>query len=625
MSERKPNLLVRLLRGLWDTLNFTRRLVLNLVVLFVLVVVLVAIFSSSPTLQQRSTLWLAPQGNIVEQFSISPMQRALAQAQGSDIPETRLRDLLKALETAATDDRIERVALRTDGIQSVGFAALRDIAEALGKVRAAGKQVLAYADSMDQRQYYLAAQADEVYLHPDGMLWLEGLSAYRSYYREALEDKLGLDVHLFRVGEFKNAAEPFILDAPSEETLAASRYMLDDIWQRWLADIAAARQIDAAELHQRIDDSARELAADGGDFAATAKRWGLIDGTLNEDEFDDLLRERGALDDNDELVATDLDGYLRFIDIVPAALDQRPQIAVVVAQGEILDGEQPAGVVGGPTVAALVREAREDEKVKAVVLRVDSPGGSAFASEQIRREIELTRAAGKPVIASMGNLAASGGYWISMDADEIWADPSTLTGSIGVFGLFFTASQTLDKLGVHVGGVGTTRIAGAMDPRRPLDSDVGQIIQSLIDKAYHDFIGKVAHARDTEPSAIDAVARGRVWTGAQALERGLVDSLGSFEDAIAAAAARVDLASGDYRVRYVEQEPSAFERFVDGMSANAATRHAMAWALAGRSPLGALPLDAATRAQLLRELPWLTAPTPGKQPIRTVVHCFCSL
>jgi len=625
MNQARPNVVVRFFRGGWQALNFTRRLVLNLAFLLLFVFILVALFSPGPKLQPRSTLMLDLRGNIVEQYSIDPVARAIARAQGEDVPEVRLRDILRALDAAATDSRIERVALRSDGIGYVGFAALRDISKALARLREAGKQVVAYADAMEQKQYYLAAQADEVYLHPEGLVWLEGLSNYRSYYREALQDKLGLKIHLFRVGEFKSFGEPYILDGPSEEATAADRFWMDDIWQRWLADIATARKLDPAELQQRIDRSDSELEAVGGDAAALAQRWGLVDGILSEDQVHDLLVERGAVDASGDLLATDLQGYLGFLGAEGSPIDQRPQIAVVVAQGEILDGEQPQGTVGGPSTAALIRAAREDDEVKALLLRVDSPGGSVFASEQIRHEIALTREAGKPVIASMANVAASGGYWISMTADQVWADPSTLTGSIGVFGLLFTADETLGKVGIRVAGGGTTRLAGSLDLRKPLDPMLGRMVQSLIEKTYRDFIGKVAEARGREPEAIDAVARGRVWTGAQAQERGLVDELGGLEDALAALADLAGLEAGAYRLRYIEEEPSTFEKFIDSATSSAGVRAVLARLPMLPSPLGLLPMDAATRAQLARELPWLTPPPAGTRPFRGIAHCFCSL
>jgi protease-4 len=310
-----------------------------------------------------------------------------------------------------------------------------------------------------------------------------------------------------------------------------------------------------------------------------------------------------------------MEDYLGFVDRERLPFDPRPQIAVVVAQGEITDGEQPPGTVGGVSTARLVRNAREDENIKALVLRVDSPGGGVFPSELIRREVELTRAAGKPIVVSMGDVAASGGYWISMDADEIWADESTITGSIGIFGLFFTIPDTLAKIGVRVDGVATTRIAGAFNPARPFDPQVGEVIQSVIDDGYREFIGKVAEARDSTPEAIDLIARGRVWSGAQAKERGLVDQLGGLRDAIAAAAVRAELQDGDYGVKYIEKELSPFEKFVVD-----ATRNARVSALVREIGVPRMLLPARIERDLEQTLRLLV---PGNRPIRAVAYCFC--
>src|SRR5690606_13956386 len=310
------------------------------------------------------------------------------------------------------------------------------------------------------------------------------------------------------------------------------------------------------------------MEAAGGDVARHALELKLVDGLKTRQEVLDLLAERGVADEDEELGFRNigLGAYLHHLDRKALPLDKRPQVAVVVAEGEIIGGDQPADRIGGESTAALLRQAREDDDVKAVVLRVDSPGGEVFASEQIRREVALLKQAGKPVVVSMGDLAASGGYWISMDADRIYADPSTITGSIGIFGLVPNFTRTLDKIGVHTDGVGTTRYAGAFDVTRPLDPDVARVIQAVIDKGYADFIGKVAEARPRKVEEIDAVARGRVWSGAQALERGLVDAMGGLSDAVADAATRAGLEDGKFRLRYVEKDPSPLAQFMAGLA-----------------------------------------------------------
>jgi len=433
MTHSAPGPILRFARGLWNTVNFTRRLVFNLVFLLLAVIVLVVLFSGRPELSERNALVLAPQGEVVEQFSADPIERALARAINQPLPETQLRDLLRALEAAATDARIERVVIRSDQMTGIGFAALQELAHAVAEFKKSGKQVVSYADGMDQKQYYLAALADEVYLHPDGMVLLEGLARFRPYYREALQDKLGVDVHLFRVGEYKSAAEPYILDAASPESREADLYWMGDVWRRFLADVAKLRKLDAETLQAGIDDFAARVAAAGGDMGKLALEQKLVDHLVTQDQFRDLMIERGVEDEESHSFRqVAMDDYLDFVDRERTAFDTRPKVAIVVAQGEIAAGDLPPGTVGGVSTSRLLRDAREDKDVKAVVLRVDSPGGGVFPSEQIRREVELTRAAGKPVVVSMGNVAASGGYWISMNADAIYARPTTITGSIGI-------------------------------------------------------------------------------------------------------------------------------------------------------------------------------------------------
>ena len=472
----------------------------------------------------------------------------------------QLRDLIRVIESARDDKKIERVVLELDKLQPSGFASLREVAASLQQLRASGKQLVAYSESMGQSQYLLAAQADEVYLDPMGGVVLEGLGRYRQYFRTGLQDKLGVDVHLFKVGEYKSAAEPYVLDAASKEAKEADLFWMNDVWQRLLADIAKVRKTTPEALAAGIDTMPEGIAAAGGDLAKYALQQKLVDGLKTQEEVENLLIERGVADEDSDtgFRAIGLTGYLTQLDAKKNPLDKRPQVAVVVAEGEITDGDQPAGRVGGLSTSALLREARDDEDVKAVVLRVDSPGGGVYASEQIRREVAALKKAGKPVVVSMGDLAASGGYWISMNADRIYADPSTITGSIGIFGLIPTVPRTLEKIGVRTDGVGTTRFAGAFDISRPLDPAVGQVIQSVIDKGYADFTGKVAAARGSTPEKIDLVAQGRVWSGAQAKERGLVDELGGLDAAIAFAAEKAGLGS-NYRLVEIPRHKELIE------------------------------------------------------------------
>ena len=616
--------------GLWNVMNFTRRLILNflffglLFLFLVLFLVAVGRGSGVQPLTERTTLVIAPEGRLVEQFSADPVSRALAKALGDKSgEEVQLRDLVRTIDAAREDKHIERVLLRVDGLQPSGYASMREVASSLAKLRASGKQIVAFGENLSQSQYLLAAQANEIYIDPMGSMMLEGLGRYRQYYRRGLQEKLGVDVHLFRVGEFKSAAEPYILDAASPESKEADLYWMNDIWGRYLEDIAKLRKLTPEQLAAGIDTMPEGIAAAGGDLAKFALQQKLVDGLKTQEEVETLLTERGVAD-------SDADGGFRNIDMTTYLAqhdakhlpigDKRPQVAVVVAEGEITDGEQPAGTVGGKSTSALLREARDDDDVKAVVLRVDSPGGGVYPSEEIRREVAALKAAGKPVVVSMGDLAASGGYWISMNADRIYADPSTITGSIGIFGLIPNVTRTLDKIGVRTDGVSTTRFAGAFDITRPMDPAVGQVIQSVIDKGYADFTGKVAAARNKSVEDVDAVARGRVWSGAQAKERGLVDELGGFEAAVADAAARAKLGTADkFRVRYIEKAASPFSQFMSGFAGSRLGASLLKDSDVARVLLAKAMPETDAQLRFVEE----AATTRNGAPVKALVYCFC--
>ncbi|MCI2262018.1 signal peptide peptidase SppA [Xanthomonas indica] len=617
--------------GLWDVMNFTRRLIFNLVFFgFLLLILLAMVFAMArgdggKALRDRTTLLIAPEGKLVEQFSADPVSRALAKAMNDKgAQEIQLRDLVRAIEAAKTDPKIERVALRLDKLQPSGFASMREVEKALQDLRSSGKQIVAYSDNLNQWQYLLAAQANEVYLDPMGSMTLEGLGRYRQYFREGLQDKLGVDVHLFKVGEYKSAAEPYVLDAASPASKEADLFWMNDVWQRYVADIAKARKLAPEQINAGIDTMPEGVAAAGGDLAKFALQQKLVDGLKTREDVEQLLAKRGVADDDADTGYrnVDLDGYLQQLDLRRSPVDSRPQVAVVVAAGEISGGEQPAGRIGGESTAALLRQARDDDAVKAVVLRVDSPGGEVFASEQIRREVVALKAAGKPVVVSMGDLAASGGYWISMNADRIYADPSTITGSIGIFGMIPNITRTLDKIGVHTDGVGTTRFAGAFDMTRPMDPAVGQLIQSVINKGYADFTGKVAQARGKSVEAIDQVARGRVWSGAQAKERGLVDAFGGFKDAVADAAARAKLGGPDkYRVRYVEKPATPFAQFVSGFAGSRLGVWMLSDSALGHALLARSLPELDTQLRFVKD----AAETRPGAPVKALAYCFCGL
>ncbi len=618
---------LRAIVGVWDGMNFVRRLILNLLFFFLLLLVLLAVLGGRggvAPLEKRTTLVIAPEARLVEQYTSDPVSRSLESSFGRGPAEVQLRDLLKVLESAKGDKNIDRVLLRVDRMEFSGFASIREVGAAIQSLRESGKQVVAFGERFTQGQYLLAAQADEVYLDPQGEIMLLGLSGYRQFYREGLQDKLGIDMHLFKVGEYKSAAEPFIRDDASPEAKEADLFWRGDVWQRYLADVARLRKTTPEALAAGIESLPAGIAAVEGDSARYALQQKLVDGLKTQEEVEALLAERGEADEDAAggFRQVGLPEYLRHAEGPALAADPRPQVAVVVAEGNIVEGRQPPGTIGGESTAALLREARDDDDVKAVVLRVNSGGGSAFASEIIRREIIGLKQAEKPVVVSFGDVAASGGYWISMDADRIYADPSTITGSIGIFGLIPTFPRALEKIGVRTDGVATTRMAGAFDLSRPLSPEVGQVIQSIIDKGYRDFITRVAQGRKRTPEQIDEVARGRVWTGDQAKQRGLVDDFGGIQAAVADAASRAKLGkAGDWRVRYIERAATPFEKWFAGF-------------VQGRIGHAWLQDSGLARTLLARAAPRMEGDllmleqvleTQDGKPVKVLAHCFCGL
>ena len=627
MSREKKGFL-RLWAGrLWALVDGTRRAVFNLLWLALLIGVPVALLMGrADKLEDKTVLVLDLAGPLVEQGAGGTRETLLRQVQGEDQGQVRLRDVIAVLDAAARDPKIERVLLLPEDLAGGGLAAQREVAAALERFKASGKQVVAWATGFDQRQYYLAAHASEVYVHPMGAVALQGYGRLRNYYRQAL-DRVGVSANVVRVGKYKNAAEPFFASAPSKETLEAEAYLYDALWSLYTRGVEKARKLPEGAIAQGIAVLPGSLQTLQGDTARLALEGRLVDGLKTRDELRAMLIERGAEDSKAKTFRQI--GWREYLSRQkPAA--SGPAIGVVVAEGEIGEGSEPPGRIGGRSTAELIRKARNDDEVKAVVLRVNSPGGSALGSELIRRELELTRVAGKPVVVSMGDVAASGGYWIALAADEVIADPATITGSIGVFGMLPTAQGLMDKLSVGTGGHATTWLATGYDPRRPLDPRFEQLIQSAIGRVYTDFITKAAAARKTTPGKIDAVAQGRVWTGTQALERGLIDRNGAWSDALKAAAARAKLPE-DARLRWMEREPGRLEQLAGFFKStvSASVQQALGLGasglpvsgLSGAATAGGL-LDAGTQA--LQDLVWLHDLAQRRRPFDAVVHCLCA-
>jgi protease-4 len=540
----------------WRILEGLRK-VLHLVLLLVIFgFILAALHTSIPTVPRSAALVIAPEGELVEQLSSDPVRRAFGEASGGPAPETLLKDVIDAIEAAKSDSRIKLIVLDLGNLGASGLSKLQEIGAALRDFRAAGKRVVVAADSLDQTQYYLAAQAGEVYLDPLGLVYVDGFSYYRMFLKDAI-DKLGVDVNVFRAGTFKSYTDQFSRSdmAPSERE--ESSVWLDALWRAYSQDVTRARSLPANALNDYVADAPVALAAVNGDAAKLALQRGLVTALKSRRQLADELKTLvGEDQDTHSFNAVGMSQYLastRSKRVLRSKSDAK--VGIVVASGEILDGHQPPGTIGGESTADLLRQARYDNAVKAVVLRVDSPGGSMFASEQILREIQTLRKAGKPVVVSMSTYAASGGYYISAAANQIFASPTTLTGSIGVFSVVPTFQHTLEKLGVKVDGIGTTPLAGSMRLDRTLDPAGKQILQSSVEHAYAEFLRRVGEGRKKSVEEVDKIAQGRVWAGVDAQRIGLVDHLGGLKDATDAAAKLAELGA-DYDVDYIESELS---------------------------------------------------------------------
>ncbi|MBX3703832.1 MAG: signal peptide peptidase SppA [Steroidobacteraceae bacterium] len=543
------------LKGVWYALDGLRKVLHLLLLLLLFGVLLAASHTALPIIPRSAALVLAPQGFLVEEESGDPLERALADATGEGRSETRLRDLVDVVDHARDDPRIRALVLDLDGLQGAGLPMMQDLARSIRWFRDAGKKVYAFSQGYSQRQYYLAAQADEVYLDPMGYVLIEGYSYYRSYFRGAI-DKLAVDINVFKVGSHKTAPEDFTRSDMSREDRADAELWVGALWDAYKSDVAAARDLDPALVQAYADEAAAGVRATGGDTAQYALARGLVDGLLTRAEFEQRVAEIAGEDEDTGYAAVRWRSYLPAVRSQQALARRSDQnVGIIVASGEILDGEQSPGTVGGDSLAALLRDARRDDDIAAVVLRIDSPGGSMLASEVIRREVAALVESGKPVVASMSTVAASGGYYIAMDASRIVAAPTTITGSIGVYAIVPTFQRTLGKIGITSDGFGTTRLAGQAELDRALGPDAREILQASVEHAYRTFVGNVARARDRRPEEIESLAQGRVWTGADARAAGIVDELGGLDEAIAEAAGLAGLPEG-YGVTWYEQELS---------------------------------------------------------------------
>jgi protease-4 len=622
-------------RGLFKGLDGLRKVLHLLVLLLIFGFVIGGLSGSIPKLPDDAALVIRPEGEIVEQPSGDPFELALAEARGIGSGETTLRDLVDAITAARDDERIKTLVIDFDGMTGAGQPTLDEFARAVSGFRKSGKKVVATGLGFSRDTYYVAAHADEIYLDPQGLVVIEGYERFRNYYKSAL-DKLGVDINVFRVGTYKSAVEPYIRDDMSPADREASQAFVNSLWDSYVTAVAKARGLKPEELRGYAETVAERVRDAKGDTAKVALDAKLVTALKTPLQIEERVIALSSKDEEKETYrSVGLKDYLRVVraeDKISKHPDTR--VAVVVGSGEIVDGGGSGGVISGDATAELIRKARLDKDIKALVLRIDSPGGSVTASEQIYRELLAFKSTKRPVVISMGDLAASGGYYISAPADEIWASPATITGSIGIFGLFPTAPRTFEKLGIGVDGVGTTPLSGDLRIDRPVGPAASMLLQSTIEHGYEEFLGKVVAGRKKTRDEVDAIAQGRVWSGRDALRLGLVDKLGSFDEAVASAAKRAGLTEGKYQRDYLEPEKSFAQQLLSNLQVEAAVLMLRAFdvdSMGGFALGGVAGFDAPTRAAL-------TAARRDFGPIERSVlrfnrhalgnqlyaHCFCT-
>jgi protease-4 len=565
MEAHNPSLFRRLL-GYISKVFKAFKLMLSIIFFAIFALFLIGIFSNQlPPIPEEGALYLAPSGVLVDQKSyIYPIDSLFADQTMSN-QETLVRDVVESIDSATYDPRITHLVIVTDFLEGASIAKLEEISQALMRFKATDKPIIAVADNFTQSQYFLAAHADEILMNPMGSVLITGIGAYGSYFRNAL-DKLDIKVHVFRTGDYKSAAEPFLRNNMSAEAKEDISAVINQLWQSYTDKIESLRGLEKGTIDSLANNLHSQLQKAQGDTAKLAYNAGLIDYVATRSEMHNYLNSQIPNDMHGEFVAIDMSSYVANIRRENSHEQAADKIAVVVAKGTIFDGEQPEGEIGGDTLSQILSEVRYDPQVKAIVLRIDSPGGSAFASDNIRDSLYGQGNQQVPIVVSMGSYAASGGYWIAAEADRIVAMPSTITGSIGVYSMIPNFEKTLATLGVNSDGVGTTDIADIMQLDRPMSKQAKVILQSSVDHIYDRFIDLVANGRDQSPEAIHDIAQGRIWTGQQALENGLVDQLGDLKDAITAAAELAGIQ--EYSVTYPSRVLTPQEQFFQDISQN---------------------------------------------------------
>lgn len=549
-------------------INITRLLILNAFFLIIVLLVIMAINADQPPPQiiADSTLHLNLTGKIVEKKQPVNFSNALSKELLSEnqplLKEYQIDEILQVIQGAQDDPKITGILLELDGLSNTSLNHLNDIGKALNNFKKAGKSVTALADNYSQTQYFLASFADKIYLNPQGIVLLPGFSVYRLYFKDALENLL-ITPHIFKVGTYKSFVEPFTENKMSKASKLANSHWLKQLWENYINTVVQQRKDKSPISEQSLSPTLVQLKsafkAAGGDSALYALQAGLVDSLNNRFEVINKLKEDAKVHNTDFNLLS-YDDYLSTLPDLYAQQAHNEKIALIHGSGEILDGNLDNSAISADSFNSLLEIALNDKQVKAVVIRLDTPGGSAFASEKIRQQILALKRAGKKVVVSMGSVSASGGYWIASAADHIIASPTTLTGSIGIFGMFASADKALSKLGIYNDGVGTTELS-TFNPTRALNPNIAEIIQLGVEHGYQQFLQVVGEGRNMSVQEVDKIAQGRVWTGADAKKLGLVDQLGALQDAITKAAQLAKLTT--YDIQEIHLQLSAQQQFLN--------------------------------------------------------------
>lgn len=555
----------RFFSGLFTGIDVARRVLINLLFLGVLVFIGFSLSSGlNLKLDEKFVLSLNIWGDVVEEYQGDPLQMALQRANGDLTPQTRHRDILKAIEAAATDNRVLGLELHTDYMGHLAPAQMEEIARAIREFKTSGKPVYAFSQSYAQSAYRLASESDEVWLDPMGGVFIDGYESFQNYFKDGL-DKLSIDVNIFRVGKYKSAVEPFTRSNMSADAKEANLAWLNSLWETYSQGLQAARSLSEERIEAYVNDYPVLIEEASGDTAMIALATGFVDKVGSFQQFESAMTERWGdhLDAEGYYPVVDHRRYLTVKNVEDAmtSSDSPASVAIINVQGALSDYSAADGNVHSWVIADQIEHMVENDTVKAVVIRVNSPGGSVQTSELIRREIVRLKESGKPVVVSMGAMAASGGYWISANADSIWAEANTITGSIGIFGMVSTWQDSLERLGVYTDGVGTAVNSGGWRSDRALSDDSKAIFQATLEKGYNDFLGLVASGRDLPIDVVAELAQGRVWSGKAAKNIGLVDQLGGLNEAVHHAAQLANLDAG-WTVKVSQPGRSPLEEFL---------------------------------------------------------------